>query len=119
MTHARNSMRRFNHPLDRLPQLEGLLRHGPLTKQLCLAVVKIRAESRRERVVGGSCGFCLFGAAPGPIRPLPMTDPDGVPDFGLYRVVRLFFVRGGAASVESLWTILVRAAFGFRVRGPD
>ena len=32
MTHARNSMRRFNHPLDRLPQLEGLLRHGLLTK---------------------------------------------------------------------------------------
>ena len=25
-------MRRFNHPLDRLPQLEGLLRHGLLTK---------------------------------------------------------------------------------------
>ena len=25
-------MRRFNHPLDRLPQLEGLLRHCLLTK---------------------------------------------------------------------------------------
>ena len=88
-------------------------------KQLCLAVVKIRVESRRERVVEGSRGFCIFGAAPGPIRPLPMMNPDGVPDFGLYRVVRLFFVRGGAESVESPWTILVRAAFGFRVRGLD
>ena len=76
-------------------------------------------ESRRDRVVGGSCGFCLFEAAPGPIRPLPMTNPDGVPDFGLYRVVRLFFVRGGAESVESLWTILICAVFGFRVRGLD
>ena len=32
MTHARNSMSRFNHPLDRLSQLEGSLRHGLLTK---------------------------------------------------------------------------------------
>ena len=39
--------------------------------------------------------------------------------FSVSRSVRLFFVRGGAESVESLWTILVRAAFGFRVRGLD
>ena len=31
-------------------------------------MVKIRVESRRERVVEGSCGFCIFEAAPGPIR---------------------------------------------------
>ena len=35
-----------------------------------------------------------------------------------FRVVRLFFVRGGAESVESLWTILIRAISRFRVRGP-
>ena len=36
-----------------------------------------------------------------------------------FRVVRPFFVRGGAASVESLWTILIRAISRFRIRGPD
>ena len=41
-------------------------------------------ESRRERVVECSCGFCLFAAAPAPIRPLPMMDWDGVPDFCLF-----------------------------------
>ena len=36
-----------------------------------------------------------------------------------FRVVRLFFVRGGAESVESLWTILCCAVFGFRALGMD
>ena len=53
------------------------------SQQLYLEILKIRVESRRERVVEGSCRFCIFRAAPGPIRPLPMMDPDGVPDFGL------------------------------------
>ncbi len=36
------------------------------------------------RVHAGSCGFCLFKAAPGPIRPLPMMNPDIVPDFCVF-----------------------------------
>ena len=36
-----------------------------------------------------------------------------------FRVVRPFFVRGGAESVESLWTILICAISRFRIRGLD
>ena len=39
--------------------------------------------------------------------------------FWFFRVVRLFFVRGGAESVESLWTIPSGAVSGFRVQGLD
>ena len=39
--------------------------------------------------------------------------------FLCFRVVRPFFVRGGAESVESLWTILICAVFGFRALGLD
>ena len=82
-------------------------------QQLYLSAVKILVESRRERIVEGP-----FSSAAG------LQDLGGlfscVPFFfSVSRSVRLFFVRGGAGSVESLWTILVRAAFGFRVRGPD
>ena len=38
--------------------------------------------------------------------------------FGLLGV-RLLGVRGGAGSMESLWTILFCVAFGFRARVPD
>ncbi len=60
------------------------LQHDNLLQQLYLEVVKIRVESRRDRVVGGSCGVCIFKAAPGPIRPLPMTNSDIVPDFCVF-----------------------------------
>ena len=112
-------MSRFNHPLDRLPQLEGSLRHGFLTKQLYLAEVKIRVESRRDRVVGGSCGFCLFKAAPGPIRPLPMMDPDIVPDFCLFgSFARFSFAaarRAWKACGQSLFALRSGFAFGGRI----
>ena len=57
----------------------SLPRSGP--QQLYLSVVEFRVESRRERVVEGPCGFCIFEAAPGPIRPPPMMNSDGVPVF--------------------------------------
>ena len=102
-----------------LPRLEGLPRHRRLTKQLYLAVVKIRVESRRDRVVGGSCGFCLFGAAPGPIRPLPMMDPDIVPDFCLFgSFARFSFAaarRAWKACGQSLFAPFLGFAFGARI----
>ena len=68
-------------------------------QQLYLAVVEIRVELRRERVVEGSCRFCLFGAAPGPIRPLPMMNPDIVPDFCLFGS----FARFSFAAARRAW----------------
>ena len=54
------------------------------SSKLYLEVVKIRVESRRDQVVEGSCGFCIFKAAPGPIRPLSMMNSDIVPDFCVF-----------------------------------
>ena len=57
------------------------LQHDNLLQQLYLSVVEFRVESRREWVAEGPCGFRIFGAAPGPIRPLPMLNSEGVPVF--------------------------------------
>ena len=90
-----------------------------LTKQLYLEVVEIRAESRRDRVVGGSFGFCLFGAAPRPLRPLPMMNPDGVPDFCLFgSFARFSFAaarRAWKACGQSLFAPRSGFAFGGRI----
>ena len=91
-------------------------KHGNLLQQLYLEVVKIRVESRRERVVEGSCGFCIFGAAPGPIRPLPMMNPDIVPDFCLFgSFARFSFAaarRAWKACGQSLFALHSGFAFG-------
>ena len=79
-------------------------------KQLYLAEVKIRVESRRDRVVGGSCGFCLFGAAPGPIRPLPMMNSDIVPDFCLFGS----FARFSFAAARRAWKACGQSLFALR-----
>ena len=76
-------------------------------------------ESRRDRVIEGSCGFCLFGAAPGPIRPLPMMDPDIVPDFCLFgSFARFSFAaarRAWKACGQSLFAPFLGFAFGARI----
>ena len=79
-------------------------------KQLYLAVVEIRVELRRERVVEGSCRFCLFGAAPGPIRPLPMMNPDIVPDFCLFGS----FARFSFAAARRAWKVCGQSLFALR-----
>ena len=68
-------------------------------EQLYLEVVEIRVESRRDRVVECWLGFCIFEAAPGPIRPLPMMNPDGVPDFCLFGS----FARFSFAAARRAW----------------
>ena len=88
-------------------------------EQLYLEVVEIRVESRRDRVIEGSCGFCLFKAAPGPIRPLPMTDSDIVPDFCLFgSFARFSFAaarRAWKACGQSLFAPFLGFAFGARI----
>ena len=83
-------------------------------EQLYLSAVKIRVESRRERIVEGP--FSSASAA-------GLQDLGGlfscVPFFSVFRSVRLLGVRGSAESMESLWTILIRAISRFRVRGLD
>ena len=85
-----------------------------MLQQLYLSAVKIRVESRRERIVEGP--FSSASAA-------GLQDLGGlfscVPFFSVSRSVRLLGVRGSAESMESLWTILIRVAFGFWVRVPD
>ena len=83
------------------------LQHGNLLQQLYLEVVKIRVESRRDRVVEGSCGVCLFKAAPGPIRPLPMMNPDIVPDFCLFGS----FARFSFSAARRAWKACGQSLF--------
>ena len=86
---------------------------------MCLEVVEIQVESRRERVVEGSCGFCLFAAAPGPIRPLPMMDWDGVPDFCLFGSFGCFSFAAARRAWKACGQSLFCAVFGFRALGLD
>ena len=76
-------------------------------------------ESRRSRVVEGSCGFCLFEAAPGPIRPLPMMNSDIVPDFCLFGSFGCFSFaaarRAWKACGQSLFAPFLGFAFGARI----
>ena len=73
-------------------------------------------ESRRDRVIEGSCGFCLFKAAPGPIRPLPVMNSDIVPDFCLFgSFARFSFAaarRAWKACGQSLFAPFLGFAFG-------
>ena len=76
-------------------------------------------ESRRDRVVEGSFGSCIFESASGPIRPLPMMDPDGVPDFGLFGSFARFSLaaarRAWKACGQSLFAPRSGFAFGGRI----
>ena len=93
------------------------------------------AAAEREATVsrGGqnSGGIAAGAGRRGVVRVLPLRgcavsdssasddEPGHRSGFLSFRVVRPFFVRGGAESVESLWTILIRAISRFRVRDPD
>ncbi len=88
-------------------------------EQLYLEVLKIRMESRRDRVVEGSFGSCIFESASGPIRPLPMMNPDIVPDFCLFgSFARFSFAaarRAWKACGQSLFAPFLGFAFGARI----
>ena len=80
---------------------------GPCFKRPYLAAVKFLAESRRGRIVEGSCGFCIFKAAPDPVRTRPRRRGEHGKSAGnlFFRFIRLSGSGRGlpAGASRSLW----------------